>query len=984
MQLNHNSCRTVAKRDDLLSRAGCAQGRGRAVKGAMKGKKQDRGVATILAMMFLVLFSSLAAAMAIASRGNLRTAATHLHVMRAQGAAETGLAVAAKRLQAATSRFVVSNSDINASFATQVWSGNIASGQVYTVASPRYAAMESPTPDGVAEVLLAAHVSDANIQVGVAEVDVATIGNALTGVSSDYAGSNWVYAPAVGLEAQSGSARPPAYSIIYAPLANGTDVRIIATGYDFDYSRTTGPITRTVMQDFRMGKRVKQAIVSPTRIQIGKNVLVSGDLGARYTDVTSTNGDPLVLRSDFLGLNSTLDLKLNAFFTAVQSGDVDGDNRLRASHPSEGSVIPSNGNDYNGDGQPDGAFADVTGDGFVDEFDIFINHFDANHDGKVALHTSLSAGTPNSTLAGEFLDSGGNSLDSDLAILIDTCNPDRNRNNISGFTDTNRNGLWDSGEAFTDYDAAHSVNRDQVLGFRDGVIDRKDMYGKVRGKLVFKTSSGSWVAAQGNLSTKLRGPIRVSEGEAPRTFSASDTDLPVLNSDTFASSEAALKVMADGASFSVQVGTNLGIASTALPTYVETQPSGSTLPRYLRVDPDANYDGLPDNYATAYWEKMPYNAPAYTDVYYRPVYENMVFRNVKIPMGTNALFRNCQFIGVTHVETATGNTHVLWNEYGKLTLPSGATTPAPSVVRMVYGDNSGETSYPTMLPSTAIPPAQMIIMAQSTPLDKADVPASSASSITNFSQLPDPLVVAGRRVIDTKTVSNNIRFHDCLVVGSIVSDKPGIYTQVRNKLQFTGSTRFTQTHPDYPTDASKNPDAADMTEIAKSSMMLPNYSVDIGTFNSPPSQNVQLSGAVVAGVLDMRGNVSLDGALLLTFNPVRGTAPMIDALGNPVGNTANYNTTIGYFGPSDGDSESLDPATLPIVGGIRIVGWDTNGDGLADVAATSPQPSGSTAVPFYGYGRIQLRFNPNMTLPNGIMLPMHADVIAGSYREGRP
>ena len=981
MSLSETTCRRRAKRDELLAQTGRAKGR---ANKAGRGKSQERGVATILAMMFLVLFSSLAAAMAIASRGNLRTAATHLHVMRAQGAAETGLSIGAKRLQAATARFVVSNSDINNAFASQVWSGSISGGQVYSVLAPKYAAMESPSPSGVASILQLAHAADANSQLGVAQVDVATIGNALAGVSSEYAASNWVYAPAVGLELQTGTVKAQSYSIIYAPLANGTDVRIIATGYDFDYSRTTGPITRTVMQDFRMGKRVKQAIVSPTRIQIGKNVLVTGDLGARYSDVTSNNGDPLVLRSDFLGLNAVLDLKLNAFFTALNSGDIDGDNRLRVSHPTEGSAIPSNNNDYNGDGQPDGAFVDVTGDGFVDEFDVFINHYDINRDGKVALHSTISAGTPGAALTAEFIDSGGNSLDTDLALLIDTCNPDRNRNGISGFTDTNRNGVWNSGEAFTDYDVARSLNRDQVLGYRDGIIDRKDLYGKVRGKLVFKTSSGAWTSAQGSLATKLRGPIRPGDGEAPRTFSASDADLPALDSSTFTSSETALKAMADGAPFNAQVAANLGVATTALPTYVEARPAGTTLPRYLRVDGDANFDGLPDNSATAYWEKMPFNSPSFTDVYYRPVYENMLFRNVKIPMGTNALFRNCQFIGVTYVETSTGNTHVLWNEYGKLLLPSGSSTPAPALNRMVYGDNSGETSYPTMLPSSAVPPNQMILMSQSTPLDKADLPASAAAGVTNFSQLPDPLVVGGLRVVDTKTISNNIRFHDSLFVGSIVSDKPSIFAQVRNKLTFTGGTRFTQVNPDFPTDATKNPDTADLPEIAKSSMMLPNYSVDIGTFNSPPSQDVKLTGAVVAGVLDMRGNVSLDGALLLTFSPVRGVAPLIDVLGNPVGNTANFNTTIGYFGPSDGDSESLDPATLPVIGGVRIVGWDTNGDGLADVAPTAAQPPGSSAVPFYGYGRIQLRFDPKMMLPNGIMLPMHADVIAGTYREGKP
>ena len=68
---------------------------------------------------------------------------------------------------------------------------------------------------------------------------------------------------------------------------------------------------------------------------------------------------------------------------------------------------------------------------------------------------------------------------------------------------------------------------------------------------------------------------------------------------------------------------------------------------------------------------------------------------------------------------------------------------------------------------------------------------------------------------------------------------------------------------------------------------------------------------------------------------------------------------------------------------LRVVGWDTNGDGLADVAASQAQPTGSTPVPFNGFGRVQLRFDPNIRLPNGIMLPLQYDALPAPYREGR-
>ncbi|MDX2146191.1 MAG: hypothetical protein SFZ23_01615 [Planctomycetota bacterium] len=966
----------------LRSAAGRAAGRA--------GAPERRGVTTILSMMFLVLFGSLATAMAISSRGNIRTAATHLHVVRALGAAETGLKIGERRLAEAASRFVMARSDISGDFAHSIWTGNIDAGESYTVLAPRYREAESPEPGGIVIALANEHSEDLNIVEGVG-VNAPTIGGpfAVLRDAREFRTSGWLHTPAIGVEAASEDqeVRPTAYVITYAPLANGTDIRIISTGYDFGHSGNSRPITRTVMQDFRLVKRVENAIVAPSRILIGKNVSVTGDLGAKYTDVARTDGDPLIIKSDFRGIDSNLDRKLEDFYTALRgaggpgSGDVDGDNRLRVRHPTESAVIPSGTTDYDGDGQADEAFADATSDGYVDEFDIFMTHFDRDKDGKVVLSEPLTAGTPHAGMTPEFVKSDGTPLDDDLALLVDSANPDRNRNGIHGFIDLNNNGKWDAGEAMADYDDVNSTFADQVLGYRDGVIDARDLYAKVRGTISFDVSDAAWRVAQGDYTTKLQGPVRPGEGESAREFNAGDS--PTIDADSFQGSENALRAAADGGTFAAQVAANLGISESQLSTYVESGTDPSR-PRYFRLDADADLDGRPDNWATAYFEKVPYNSPKFSDYYYRPVYENMTFRDVRIPLGNNGLFRNCTFIGVTHVATTTTNTHPLWTEYGKLKLDAATQRPIADAPRIVFGDEAGETSYPAMLPSTARPPEQMVLMSLARPMDKADIPANQAAATNGFDLLPDPLLIDGRRVTDTKLYSNNVRFHDSLFVGSIVSDKPSNFTQTRNKLQFTGATRFTQKHPDEPENPSKNPDAGDLAEIAKSQMMLPNYSVDVGTFNSPAEQDVRLSGAIVAGVLDVRGNASIDGALLLTFRPVHGEGPLRDVAGNPVGNPALFNSSIGYFGPEDGDEESLDPTTLPIVNGVRIVGWDTNGDGLYDVPATQSQPPGSTAVQFHGFGGIHLRFNPNMQLPDGIMVSLRTVAVAGTYREGKP
>ncbi len=937
-----------------------------------------KGIAAVLAMMFLILFSSLSVAMAIASRGNITTAATQLHVNRAQSAAETGLAVARARLAEAANRFLVAQSVVDSDFGEALWTGDTAALGTMTVLPPRTGRQDLSPPNGIASALAQVHTLDQNTisSLGVA---VPVIGAAPANASiTEYLQSHWLFTPATAIEAAAPTqALPPlAYSVTYAPLADGTRVRAIVTGYDLSYSRAGQFITRTIMQDFSMSKRVNHAIIASSRVMVGKNVIINGNLGLRQDNVTGNNADPLVTRSDFRGLSTTLDSKLTALWNGITQYDVDGDNRLRARHPSESQGIPSGTTDYDGDGQPDAAFDDVTGDGFVDEFDVFIKNYDRNADGRLTLSSALTAGTPAQGMAAEF------TVDDDLALLIDSANPDRNRNGVWGFVDANNNGRWDSTEVFIDYDSTTNSNRDQVLGYRDGFIDKKDRYAKITGRVGFKVTSAAWAAGQGAIAPKLRGPVLPAQGESARTFGVPDSQLPNVGTAIFSSTQNSLRDKADGVPFNTQVVRNLGISATQLAAYVEARPANSPQPRYLRVDPDVNLDGLPDNSATAYFEKMPFNAPAFADYYYRPVYENMTFKDVVLPMGINALFRKCTFVGVTYVQSDTANTHPLWSEYGKMQLNTTTNRPAPAVPRFIYGDSAIETSYPSMLPSTAIPPNQMVLMA-TTPLDKADIPLNQVLVTNGYNLLPNPLVVNGRRVVDTKARSNNIRFHDCLFVGSIVSDAPQNYTQVRNKIQFTGSTRFTSKHPDQPDSIDLNPEPTDVTEIAKSSLMLPGMSVDLGTFNSPPGQSLQLKGAIIAGVMDIRGNADIDGALLLTFAPQLGVAPLVDSAGNALGNPADFNTTLGYFGPSDGDTEAMDPSTLPIVSGQRIVGWDTDGDGLADVPSTQSQPAGSTPVAFNGYGRINIRFDPNMKLPSGVMLPMQMDAVAGTYKEGK-
>src|SRR5262249_51255747 len=137
-----------------------------------------------------------------------------------------------------------------------------------------------------------------------------------------------------------------------------------------------------------------------------------------------------------------------------------------------------------------------------------------------------------------------------------------------------------------------------------------------------------------------------------------------------------------------------------------------------------------------------------------------------------------------------------------------------------------------------------------------------------------------------------------------------------------------------------------------------------------------------AAALHVRGNAHTNAAMFMPFAPAAGQGPL-QQFGSPVGNPANFNCTLGYFGPTDGDGEAVDPNTLPIVNGKRIVGYDTDGDGIPPVDSRQPQPPGSTPIPFYGYGRITLNWNPNLPMPDGIMLPCSIVAQDLSYKESK-
>jgi Tfp pilus assembly protein PilX len=158
---------------------------------------------------------------------------------------------------------------------------------------------------------------------------------------------------------------------------------------------------------------------------------------------------------------------------------------------------------------------------------------------------------------------------------------------------------------------------------------------------------------------------------------------------------------------------------------------------------------------------------------------------------------------------------------------------------------------------------------------------------------------------------NNLRFNNCVFEGPISSNYATAYTHFANSWEFTGSTMFNN--------------KVDQT----ATLVAPQTNIEMGSFTDPLKAPSTLVGVVVAGNLDIRGTSIVDGSIIIT--------------GDGAGNT-----TLGYFGASDGDTSTAVDLTK------------NNG----------------------GWGRLHIHYNPYRVMPDGINLPVDFAERLDTYREG--
>ncbi len=771
------------------------------------------GWATVPALLAMGVISSITAAIASVAWTNLRSARAVMGITTAQSAAETGLSFGAARLQSESARYVIDRGVIDEGLAERLWLGTWTSddGQI-AVLDPDGYVIASPSGNGMVHAIFDAHdqADEHAIELEASDASLPALSN----------NSSRLDVKPIPLGPETDAA---VFRLAYEFVLGTTRVRVQSTGI-------AGGVERTISMEYDIDKRIDYAIVAMSRIMIGSNVLVAGPIGTRYGitagELEGDHADPIVMRSDFVDLGvGGLDVQLADLQAAIASSDVDGDNRLRPGHPTEGPAVA-------------GSFTDYDGDQYITEMDLFLSHFDANGDASVVYDAAQAAEAGHGGLSQEFVE------DMQLALLIDHARPDRN------------------GDGLID-------DTDRQLGWDDGMLDLADRYAKVDGSLALAVGVADWESQLGaSWQSIVSGPLDPEFGEAASRFGVPETELAELTTDMFAGAQSWFESEASG-------GMPFGDESTG--QVASGILGGGTFT-------PAGGGG---------WEDMPWQSSGAYDWFERPIYRDMAFNNVSIPAGTNAVFENCTFVGVTWIETEESVSDPNWNFAGSR-------------------NSDGTLQYPGLVAETG-----------------------------------------GVEVSDTRSMSNNLRFHDCTFLGSIAGDVPDQYTHWRNKVQVTGQSRFFIDPEDV--DLAQQEDGAALAvvlsemdpavreQLSRSSLLLPGWSVDVGAFTNDEAIGVKLNGTIVAGLLDLRGVVDVHGTILATFRPVEGEGPLFYG-----GDTDDFNTTIGYFGPEDGDGEG----------------------------------ENSSGQSFEGFGRISLRANPDAALPDGVPWPVSVVATAGSYVEG--
>ena len=132
---------------------------------------------------------------------------------------------------------------------------------------------------------------------------------------------------------------------------------------------------------------------------------------------------------------------------------------------------------------------------------------------------------------------------------------------------------------------------------------------------------------------------------------------------------------------------------------------------------------------------------------------------------------------------------------------------------------------------------------------------------------------------NASTYYNNVRFEDCTFNGIIVTDVPEVLKWYHNCLYFTGEADFNNT-----------------SDIKEATILAPHFNVNLGNTNPDLGDNNVITGAIVGGIVDVRGNAQVFGTIISMCDTTNWSSGYVTNIGATLGDGGNETTEAGDIG----------------------------------------------------------------------------------------
>jgi len=146
---------------------------------------------------------------------------------------------------------------------------------------------------------------------------------------------------------------------------------------------------------------------------------------------------------------------------------------------------------------------------------------------------------------------------------------------------------------------------------------------------------------------------------------------------------------------------------------------------------------------------------------------------------------------------------------------------------------------------------------------------------------------------------NNVRFENCTFNGVIITDVPQTFKWKENCLYFTGSATFQN------------------EAMEEATILAPHFNVNLGNTNPVDGENNVLTGAIVGGIVDVRGNAEIYGTIISMCDTTAWTSGYVTNIGATLDDGGSETTEAGDIGviniTPDDDKMLPSGITTPII-----------------------------------------------------------------------